>query len=128
MATELNQLILDVTDIDRSLGFYVGMLHLELCNTTVVDGHALAVLRAGGTKLLLVQQPLEYFEALSARTNGVVLNFEVHDLSGVVRRCGMEGTPVLRGIERSSTGEASMLVADPDGYALLLSGKAELVH
>lgn len=128
MASALSQVILDVNDLERSLGFYVGLLNLELCERTRVDGHSLAMLRAGGMRILLIQQPVDEADLLLDRSRGLVLNFEVRDLAYVVAGCNKAGTTILRGVERSPGGEASLLISDPDGYALLVSGKTEMVN
>lgn len=121
MPSAFSQLILDVTNLDRSLRFYVGLLQLEKRQESHVDGVRLAALTAGGTRVLLVQRADEEAEQVYDRTGGVVLNFEVRNLGNVLGHLEHHGVKMLRGVERSNSGEASVLVADPDGYAVLLS-------
>ncbi len=128
MCAQFNQLILDVADLTRSVGFYVGLLNLELCETSRVDGHELAMLRSGGLRVLLIQQPDELPPLPAERQPGVVMSFEVLNMQHTLAKCNAAGTTVLRGMERSTTGEATVLLADPDGYPVLLSGRTELVH
>lgn len=127
MGAQFNQLILDVADIPRSVDFYVGLLNLELCGMSVVDGHELAMLNANGLRVLLVQQD-DVLPHYADRSPGVVMSFEVLNINHTLAKANAAGTTFLRGIERSSTGESTVLLADPDGYPVLLSGRGEMVH
>lgn len=125
MSSALQQLILDVSNLDHSIHFYADLLKLELRSESNVDGVRVANFRAGAANMLLVQRPgLGAFD----RTGGVVLNFDVSSLSDMLTRISRFGVGVLRDVEISSKGESSVLVSDPDGYAVLLSETARLIH
>lgn len=121
MATVFSNCILEVSDLGRSLAFYRDLLDLPVRKEERADGHRLAYLRTGGADILLVQQPfseqLQGFE----RGGGLVLNFHVTNLDLVAHRAGQAGVKVLRPMEDEGLGERSMLLADPDGYTVMLS-------
>ena len=119
MASSLHQVILDVADLDRSLAFYGNLLQLRVEECTRLDGCKMATLFTGCASIVLVQQQIE--EGHYDRTGGVVLNFWVKDVVTLQSRLAHLGCPVLRGLERDKVGNQSILVADPDGFAVLLS-------
>ncbi len=128
MSAALHQLILDVNDLGESLRFYVDLLHLFVRDESMVDGVRLVSLRTGGTDVLLVQRTFSYGILPEFTGGGVVLNFDVANLAQLLPELQNLGIGVLRGIESSPNGEASLLVADPDGYAVLLSERPRMLN
>jgi lactoylglutathione lyase len=124
----LSQLILDVQDLDRSLAFYHGMLHLPITRKDDCDGHRLAFLSSGGVQLLLLQQPKSEQNPLLDRSGGLVINFRVRDLPAFAQSLLQEQVTVLRPLDDPEFGERTCLIADPDGYAVLLSERVETLH
>ncbi|MCX7799030.1 MAG: VOC family protein [Fimbriimonadales bacterium] len=121
MACSLCHLILDVHDLAASLEFYHGLLGLSVSRQEDFDGHRLAYLETGSCELLLVQQPKEDQNPLLERSGGLVINFHVEDLPSIAEQVRRHGFTVLRQLEMALWGERTLLVADPDGYAVLLS-------
>lgn len=128
MANVFSQLILDVQNLDTSLKFYSGMLHLPIRRQDDWDGHRLAYLGTGATEILLVQQPENEQNPLLDRSGGLVINFHVTDLPAVAENLESQKVKVLRGLEMAVWGERTFLVADPDGYAVLLSEPVGTLH
>jgi predicted enzyme related to lactoylglutathione lyase len=114
-------LILDVQDLDRSIAFYSGLLSLPLMRQDAWEGHRLAYLSTGKTEILLLQQPMSEQNPGLERSGGLVIKFEVNDLPVVAKRLQAKRIKVLRDLEMAPFGERTFLVADPDGYAVLLS-------
>jgi len=114
-------MILDVRDLDRSLEFYHGILDLPVLRQEESEGNRLAYLETGGTEILLVQQSPEQQNPLLERSGGLVINFRVTNLVQVSKFLERVKVPILRGLEMAIWGERTILVADPDGYAVLLS-------
>jgi len=123
-----SNLILDVEDIDRSLAFYHNLLALPVRSQQNVDGHKLAYLTTGQTEILLLQQPRHEQNPMLDRSGGLVIKFRVRDLPQVARTLKSERVTVLRELDMAAMGERTFLVADPDGYAVLLSEPVETVH
>ena len=121
MNSVLSQLILDVKDLDQSLNFYQGMLGLEVKKREEYEGNRLAYLRSGNTRILLLQQPTNEQNPHLDRSGGLVLNFKVRDLPHVAEHLTHEHVTVLRRLDMAVWGERTLLVAHPDGYAVLLS-------
>ncbi len=128
VANVFSNLILDVEDLDRSLAFYSGLLHLQIRRQDTWQGHRLAYLDAGPTEILLVQQPKHEQNPMLDRSGGLVLNFRVQNIHEVAKTLTSKNVHVLRGLEEALWGERTLLVADPDGYAVLLTERAETVH
>ena len=128
MPSMFSHLILDVKDLDRSLVFYHDLLDLPITREDTWDGHRLAYLSTGKTQILLLQQPEHEQNPLLDRSGGLVINFHVTDLPRMADSLARRNVTVLRGLEVALWGERTFLVADPDGYAVLLSETAETVH
>jgi catechol-2,3-dioxygenase len=121
MNSVLSQIILDVRDLDRSLDFYVRMLGLTVTHQEDCEGNRLAYLNTGGTEILLLQQPECDQDPSMERSGGLVVNFRVHDLPSVSETLDRNEIIVLRRLEMAIWGDRTLLVQDPDGYAVLLS-------
>ncbi len=128
MTNVFSNLILDVEDLDRSLAFYHQLLHLPVRTQQSVDGHKLAYLITGQTEILLLQQPRHEQNPLLDRSGGLVIKFHVRDLPAVAKALKTKAVTVLRELDMANIGERTFLVADPDGYAVLLSEPVETVH
>jgi lactoylglutathione lyase len=120
--------ILDVGDLERSLAFYHGLLRLPVQKREDLDGHRLAHLGTGSAEILLLQQPKEDQNPALERSGGLVMKFYVRDLRGVAEDLRGGQVRVLRELDLAALGEHTLLVADPDGYAVLLAEPAETVH
>ncbi len=128
MANVFSNLILDVEDIERSLAFYHHLLDLPVRAQQSVDGHRLAYLTTGQTEILLLQQPRHEQDPSFERSGGLVIKFQVRNLPEVARTLKMKSVTVLRELDMANIGERTFLVADPDGYAVLLSEPVETRH
>jgi lactoylglutathione lyase len=123
-----SHLILDVEDLDKSLQFYHDMLDLPIKRQDAWNGHRLAYLTTGMTDILLLQQPKNEQNPLLERSGGLVINFHVRNLPDVARVLQDKNVTVLRDLDMAAWGERTFLVADPDGYAVLLSEPVETLH
>jgi len=128
MPSMFSHLILDVKDLDRSLSFYHDLLDLPIMREDSWDGHRLAYLSTGKTQILLLQQPEHEQNPLLDRSGGLVINFQVKNLPEIAKSLERKNVKVLRGLEMAIWGDRTFLVADPDGYAVLLSESAETLH
>lgn len=128
MSNVFSNLILDVEDLDRSLTFYRDLLQLPVRTQQVVDGHKLAYLTTGKTEILLLQQPRHEQNPHLDRSGGLVIKFQVTNLPKVAKNLKICEVTVLRELDMANIGERTFLVADPDGYAVLLSEPVETLH
>lgn len=128
MSNTFTNLILDVEDMARSLKFYHELLRLPVRQVQKFDDHQLAYLGTGKTELLLLQQPKHEQNPMLDRSGGQVMNFRVNDLQSIASDLEDHNVKVLRGLEMAVWGERTFLVADPDGYAVLLSEPVGTVH
>jgi len=128
MNSVLSQVILDVQDLDRSLHFYRDLLGLRVSSEECDEGDRVAHLETGGTEMLLVQQSDSPLRRKVERSGGLVINFRVKDLPSVAEALTKEQVVVLRRLEMAVWGERTMLVQDPDGYAILLSEPVAVSH
>jgi lactoylglutathione lyase len=128
MENVFTNLILDVGDLDQSLAFYHGLLHLPIKKSEEFDGHRLAYIITGKTVILLLQQPKDEQNPMLERSGGQVMKFRVQGLQSIAKDLQNHDVKVLRGLEMAVWGERTFLVADPDGYAVLLSEPVTTVH
>lgn len=120
-----NKLVLDVRNLDTSLEFYNRVLQCPIHRQEEFEGHRLAYIGTGATELLLVEQPEVDQVPDFVRPGGQVMNFQVKNLRGIANELVSRNLVVLRDLEMAVWGERTFLVADPDGYVVLLS---EPVH
>ncbi len=128
MSSVFTNLILDVGDLERSLAFYRDVLKLPIHHTEDLDGHHLAYLSSGGTDILLLQQPKADQNPVLERRGGLVMKFYVNDIRGLAKGFLQNQVTVLKDLETPSIGERTVLIADPDGYAVLLAEPVETIH
>jgi predicted enzyme related to lactoylglutathione lyase len=128
MPGTFSNLILDVQDMERSLDFYHGLLQFPIKQMDDFDGHRLAYINTGRTELLLVQQPRNEQNPSLERTGGQVMSFRVSGLQSIAADMERQNVTVLRGLEMAVWGERTFLVADPDGYTVLLTEPVSTVH
>jgi lactoylglutathione lyase len=128
MSSVFANLILDVGDLERSLAFYHDMLNLPIDRREHLDGHSLAYLKAGGTEILLLQQPKSDQIPGMERSGGLVMKFYVREILKVATHLRDNKFTILQGIDDAALGERSCLVEDPDGYAILLAEPVETLN
>jgi predicted enzyme related to lactoylglutathione lyase len=121
-------LILDVENVEKSVGFYRDRLGFVVHSVGELDGHRLASISASGFEILLLQQPAADQPRIHERGKGLVMNFQVNGLPEVARRLKQAHVPVLQDLAKAVQGEQTLLITDPDGYAILLSEPAGTVH
>ncbi|MBL8087317.1 MAG: VOC family protein [Chthonomonas sp.] len=122
MKSTLSQIILDVANLERSLEFYAGVLKMRVSPAAGFGGHPMAHLSNGETELLLIQGGSD--GADYDRRGGVILSFQISSIADVLSNSEQMGLTVLRGMEGGSNQVRSVLIADPDNYAILLSEAA----
>lgn len=128
MSSVFANLILDVGDIERSLAFYHDMLRLPIDHQESLEGHRLAYLHAGQTQILLLQQPKSEQNPQLHRSGGLVMKFYVSEIGKVASTLHEKQVTVLQDLEMPEHGERTFLVADPDGYAVLLAEPVETLN
>jgi len=128
MSSVFANLILDVGDIDRSLAFYHDMLNLPIDRQEVLEGHRLAYLHAGDTQILLLQQPKNEQDPSLHRSGGLVMKFYVSEIWKVASNLQEKRVKILQELEMPACGERTFLVADPDGYAVLLAEPVDTLN
>jgi catechol 2,3-dioxygenase-like lactoylglutathione lyase family enzyme len=115
----LDHVGLTVTDMDRSLGFYCGVLGLELLRRSAKDavGLASAVLKVGDQEINMFSDPAFAPVRRDDNPGGIdhfcleVESATIDDLVGALREAGVE---IAKGPVQRRDG-TSLFVSDPDG-------------
>jgi lactoylglutathione lyase len=121
--------LLMVTNIERSLAFYVGGLGFNIQNRWIPDGHLRwCWMSLGGAALMLqeaVDSSREKLAAAGVLGNGVSLNFSCIDALAIYRDAASHGIHTLR---EPQVGNFSweVVFADPDGYRIHFSSPTDL--
>ncbi|MEA2419303.1 MAG: hypothetical protein QOE60_1509 [Thermoleophilaceae bacterium] len=105
---EVSQVVLPVSDVEASLGFYEQVLGLPLA---MRDGDRYAMLRAGGVKIALAA-PEERLP-----DQGTAPAFKVQSLDEVIERLRAAGVPIPEILEGEH--ERMIEIADPDGHPVI---------
>lgn len=128
MQSVFAHLILDVRNVERSISFYRDRLGMSVKKTDEWDGHHLAYLTSDEFELLLLEQPTRDQSPGLQRGGGIVMNFRVQNLTGLAAQLKRNSVQVLRDLEEPAYGDRTILVTDPDGYAVLLSEPVGTYH
>lgn len=126
MISNFPSVMLIVRDIAQSLHFYRDFLGLSLYAQDEWDGHRIAYLKMDAFKLVLFQQPEEDQPSPAdnghlLRGDGVLLSFSVNSIMNLATTLKGAGLTILRDLKDAPWGERTLMVADPDGYAVLLA-------
>ncbi|HQU19830.1 MAG TPA: hypothetical protein PLA92_12360, partial [Fimbriimonadaceae bacterium] len=73
-------------------------------------------------------QPANVQNPMLDRAGRQVINFQIGNLPQVSKFLIDHKVTILRGLEMAVWGERTLLVADPDGYAVLLSEPVGTMH
>ena len=126
MVSDAPYVMLIVQDMGQSLCFYRDRLGLTACGQDEWGGHQIARLMLGDFSLVLFQQPPDEQESdqLSSeckRGDGVILSFPVASIDELLPILEADGRTILREVMEAPWGEKTLVLTDPDGYAVLLS-------
>jgi catechol 2,3-dioxygenase-like lactoylglutathione lyase family enzyme len=113
MIEGLNLLFLEVNSLEESLAFYQRKLGFELESVNEKAEPPIASLRAGATKVTLVQQ----LETMLRRGRGVHFFFGVEDVDSFYERLIEESIDVNPPIDEGWGGRF-ITIEDPDKYRL----------
>jgi lactoylglutathione lyase len=121
--------LLMVTNMERSLAFYVDGLGFVVENRWVPDGRLRWCWMALGGAALMLQEAVdssrEKMAAAGVLGNGVSLNFSCSDALAIYRDAATRGIHTLR---EPQVGNFSweVVFADPDGYSIHFSSPTDL--
>jgi lactoylglutathione lyase len=121
--------LLMVTNMQRSLAFYVDGLGFVIQNRWVPDGRLRWCWMSLGGAALMLQEAIdstrEKMAAAGVLGNGVSLNFSCGDALAIYRDAAIRGIHTLR---EPQVGNFSweVVFADPDGYSIHFSSPTDL--
>ena len=121
--------LLTVTNMERSLAFYVDGLAFIVQNRWVPDGRLRWCWMSLGSAALMLQEAVdssrEKMAAAGVLGNGVSLNFSCSDALAIYRDAATRGIHTLR---EPQVGNFSweVVFADPDGYRIHFSSPTDL--
>ncbi len=114
-----------VTDMDRSLAFYVDGLGFTIQNRWIPDGRLRWCWMSLGGAALMLQEPYEVHHESGALGKGVGIWFQCRDALGLYREAAARGIHPLR---EPQVGNSSWEIAyaDPDGYRIHFSSPTDV--
>jgi lactoylglutathione lyase len=120
--------LLMVTDMERSLAFYVDGLGFKITNRWLPDGHLRWCWMQLGTAALMLQQAmpgtLEKLTANGKLGNGIGLNFQCEDALAIHRQAKDRGIAGREPQVGNFNWEVSL--HDPDGYSIHFCSPTDL--
>lgn len=125
----INHTMLPVSDLDRSVDFYTGLLGMKLARRNVSEARKVAVGLVGygdGTSgpFLELTQKLGDDRPSCVSPTGVHIGIDVSDLRALCRTLEKEGVSFIRPLgptSRPGSRELRAWIADPDGHELELA-------
>ncbi len=112
---KVGNVILAVTDIDKSIAFYNGIIGLPIKN----QRRAWVDLGTTGALLSLHPASLTAEHVGSSIDNGITIGFLVGDVQAAVDELKEKGVKIHRDIVEKDAGKNAVIV-DPDGYLISL--------
>ena len=112
---KVGNVILAVSDIDKSLEFYNGIIGLPIKN----QRRAWVDLGTSGALLSLHPASLTAEHVGSSIDNGITIGFLVGDVQSAVDELKEKGVKIHRDIVEKDAGKNAVIV-DPDGYLISL--------
>jgi len=109
--TGLDLLFLEVNNLEESLGFYSGILDLEIDSVNMEAEPPIATLRAGALKITLVQQ----LETMLRRGRGAHFFIGVDDVDSFYAQV-RESAPEVQPPSDEGWGGRFVTLLDPDKY------------
>lgn len=109
--TGLDLLFLEVNNLEESLGFYSGVLDLEIDSVNMETEPPIATLRAGALKITLVQQ----LETMLRRGRGAHFFIGVDDVDSFYAQV-RESAPEVQPPSDEGWGGRFVTLLDPDKY------------
>jgi len=109
--TGLDLLFLEVNNLEESLGFYSGVLDLEIDSVNMEAEPPIATLRAGALKITLVQQ----LETMLRRGRGAHFFIGVDDVDSFYAQV-RESAPEVQPPSDEGWGGRFVTLLDPDKY------------
>jgi len=109
--TGLDLLFLEVNNLEESLGFYSGVLDLEIDSVNMEAEPPIATLRAGALKITLVQQ----LETMLRRGRGAHFFIGVDDVDSFYAQV-RERAPEVQPPSDEGWGGRFVTLLDPDKY------------
>lgn len=110
MSVALARIVVSVSDLDRSLAFYEGVLGFHV----TWRGDAVVRLRSGDLELMLHQR-----EVLASE-RAVAVSFSVDDVDSATDAAALVGAEVIDPPEDQPWGERQSVLTDPDGHVVCL--------
>ncbi len=135
--TGAHHVAITVSDLDKSLDFYVRLLGLQYIQTILIsDKVAYKLFGLAGVKVRAAHLfvgwrdlvELYHFEGVKRKSGGAdlespgtqYLSLKVHDLETLGAKLELEGVEFIREPSRLPTGERVAFIRDPDGAILQL--------
>lgn len=112
---KVGNVILAVTDIDKSLAFYNGIIGLPIKN----QRRSWIDLGTSGALLSLHPASLTAEHVGSSIDNGITIGFLVGDVQSAIDELKEKGVKIHRDIVEKDAGKNAIIV-DPDGYLISL--------
>jgi len=112
---KVGNVILAVTDIDKSIEFYNGIIGLPIKN----QRRAWVDLGTSGALLSLHPASLTAEHVGSSIDNGITIGFLVGDVQSAIDELKEKGVKIHRDIVEKDAGKNAVIV-DPDGYLISL--------
>ncbi len=123
MSLRLVGLVLEVTDIGRSIVFYRDFLQFKLSAEQTWEGHKMAFLEDEAVEITLLEQPHQGETPGSAQLGaGVMVHLAVDNIETQMRRLMQAQARFVRALEEAPWGGRTFVAADPDGYNIMFTG------
>lgn len=114
-----DRLVLDVSDLERAVRFYVGALDFSVVNNSPWHGHRTALLQLGALHLLLLEQP-NSDNPLQLPKAGPVLTLADTRIEERIEAVRVSDGELLSDLAPSPWGGRSFLLRDPDNYLIVI--------
>lgn len=110
MSVALARIVVSVSDLDRSLAFYEGVLGFR----ATWRGDAVVRLKSGDLELMLHQRDVEPSQ------RAIAVSFTVDDVDSATDAAALVGAEIVDPPDDQPWGERQSVLTDPDGHIVCL--------
>lgn len=127
MSPRLVGVVLEVSDLGRSIVFYRDFVRLKMTAKQEWEGHKLAFLEDDNVELTLLEQRHQDHAGAEGHDTpqlgkGVMVHLAVESIETQMRRLVQAQARFVRDLEEAPWGGRTFVAADPDGYNIMFTG------
>ncbi len=115
-----DRLVLDVTNLERSLRFYTEELDFQVVGSIAWGSHPNVIIQLGAFHVLLLEQSDAVSASYQLPKGPPIMGLSDARIEARVSSLNQSGVDIVAPLSPSPWGGRSMMILDPDGYLIMV--------